>query len=216
MARVRVQIEISSGVLAGILAFLAASILTVSSARAQPAAPGVYSVGRAGSLVGFTIHGRALLPITREGRFKEFAGEVSYDPGRPADTHIELTVYTGSIDMDDRDQDRVLMSGDFFDVEHFPTMHFAGSVADVKPDGTLTVAGDLTIRGVTKRISAPVAFRPPDAQPAAVFETNFQIDRSDFGLDGATNWRGFNVSIANDVQIHMTIAAVENSSAPLR
>jgi polyisoprenoid-binding protein YceI len=190
-----------------VVVFLTASALMAVSARAETPPPGVYPVGQAGSVVGFTIHGRALLPITREGRFKEFVGGVSYDPAHPTDMRVDLTVNTSSVDMNDRDQDRLLISSEFFDTEHFPTMHFAGAVAGVTPEGTLMVAGDLTIRGVTKRISAPVTFRSVGTQSPAVFETNFQIDRTDFGLNGTPTWRGFNVAIAKRVDIHIAIAA---------
>ena len=93
-------------------------------------------------------------------------------------------------------------------------MHFAGAVSDALADGTLTVAGDLTIRGITKRISAPITFRSLSQQPATVFETSFQIDRTDFGLNGTPTWRGFSVSIAKTVEIHIAIAAVGTGPAP--
>jgi polyisoprenoid-binding protein YceI len=183
-------------------------------ARAQPA-PGVYSVGRAGSTVSFTLHGKALFSFKREGRFNEFAGELAYRPERPADTHVDLTVYTNSVDMHDRDGDRLLKSNDFFDVEHFPTMHFAGSIADDRNDGKLAIVGDLTIRGITKRISAPVAVRSTGTEPP-VFETSFQIDRTEFGLNGVPKWRGFDVSVARNVDIHIAIAPLDSRSSPVR
>jgi polyisoprenoid-binding protein YceI len=185
--------------------------LTGSSEAAEANSPGMYALSPAGSLVSFTISGRAtLLPIRREGRFKQFAGEVSYDPARPDNTRVDPTVYTASIDMNNTGHDELLRSDNFFDVDHFPTMHFTGAVAGAKPDGTLTVAGDLTIRGIVKRISAPVTFRPAGANPA-VFETTFQIDRTDFGLNGVPTWGGFKVSIAKKVQIHIAIATAGNA-----
>lgn len=179
--------------------------LTGSANASEPTSPGIYALSPAGSLVSFTIHGRALLPITREGRFKEFAGEVSYDPARPDNTRVDLTVYTASIDMNNTGHDELLRSDNFFDVGRFPTMHFTGTVAGAKPDGTLTVAGDLTIRGIMKRISAPVTFRSAGANPA-VFETTFEIDRTEFGMNGVPTWGGIKVSIAKKVQIHIAIA----------
>jgi len=183
------------------------SIIAPASARAQTPEPGVYTVGQTGSAVDFTVYGKALLPIKREGRFKEFAGEVSYDPGRPHGMQVDLTVYTRSVDTNNRDQNQLLKSDAFFDVEHFPTMHFSGTVAGAPAGGPMMLTGDLTIRGITKRISAPVTSRASSANPATVFETNFQIDRTEFGLNGVPNWHGLNVSFAKNVQIHIAIAA---------
>src|SRR5262245_12246949 len=148
-----------------------------------------------------TAHANSKLPIRsslttlpamreREGRFNQFAAEVSYDPGRPAGTRVDLTVYTNSVDMHNREHDRLLMSDDFFDVEHFPTMRFTGSLANAGDDGALKVVGDLTIRGVTKQISAPVAVQPAGAQSAAMFEASFRIDRTEFGLNGTSSRHG--------------------------
>ena len=59
-----------------------------------------------------------------------------------------------------------------------------------------------TIRGITKRMTIPVKLRQlprPGDLSGAVFETNFQIDRSDFGLNGSPRWNGFKVSISKNV-----------------
>jgi len=212
--RLWIRQQVRSGVVVS-ASFLALSMLTASSAHAQATAAN-YTVGQTGSLVGFTISGKVLLPIKREGRFKDFNGELSYDPAHPADTRVNLTVYTSSVDMHDRNQDQLLRSADFFDTDRYPTMHFAGSVEGIARDGSMTVSGDLTIRGITKRVSAPVIFRASDANSTTVFETNFQIDRTDFGLNGTPTWGGFNVSISKKVQIHIAIAAVANPAASQR
>jgi polyisoprenoid-binding protein YceI len=88
-------------------------------------------------------------------------------------------------------------------------MHFTGAAASVKSKGTLTMTGDLTIRGITKRISAPVTFRSMGTGAPGTFETTFQIDRTEFGLNGTPRWGGFNVSIAKKIQIHIAVAAIE-------
>jgi hypothetical protein len=82
---------------------------------------------------------------------------------------------------------------------------------DVRPDGTLALTGDLTIRDVTKRIAIPVKVRPgyqEGGAAAPTFETTFEIDRTDFGLNGSPKWSGMNVSIAKNVEIHIAIGGV--------
>src|SRR6267142_1311085 len=85
--------------------------VTASSEAGQTTSSGMYALSQVGSLVGFTIYGRALLPIKREGRFKQFAGELSYDPARPDNARVDLTVYTASVDMNNTDHDELLRSG---------------------------------------------------------------------------------------------------------
>jgi polyisoprenoid-binding protein YceI len=184
-------------------------LATSSIAHTQVETSSVYSVNQTAGSVGFTVYGSMIFKIKRDGEFKDFSGKLSYDPANPAGAHVDLTVYTGSVDMHNADNDQLLKSAEFFDVARFPTMHFANSSADVKPDGTLVMTGDMTIRGVTRQMTIPVQLHAA-AQGAdssgAVFETTFPIDRTEFGLNGSPSLGGFKLSISKNVQIHITIA----------
>ena len=195
----------------------AAAILLILAMPVSAHAEGVYMLDRAASIVSFTLYGSAIFKVKKDGYFKDFTGLVSYDPARPADTRVDLTVNAASIDTQNSTQDELLRSGEFFDVAHFPTIHFASESAHMRPDGTLSVTGDMTIRGITRRMTIPVTLRPatlPGTTPGAAFESTFQIDRTEFGLNGSARQYGFHVSISKKVQIHITIAT-RPSSPPL-
>lgn len=186
------------------------TLATSSTAHAQAPSSGVYALDQASSDVGFTIYASALFKkVKREGHFKDVAGELAYDPGSPSATRIDLTIFTDSVDMHNVEHDQLLKSGTFFDVDHFPTMHFISSSADVKPDGSLEITGDMTIRDVTRRMTIPVSLRHADAsapESPGTFESTFQIDRTEFGLNGVHSVKGFKVSISKNVEIHIAIA----------
>ena len=194
-----------------VVALVSAWLMLVapSIVNAQTLPTGAYTFNRAASAVGFTISASMIFKVKENGTFNDFTGSLSYDPARPADTHVDLTVYTGSVDTHNSEHDQMLKSPDFFDVERFPTMHFVSASTFTKPDGTLSMTGDMTIRGVTKRMTIPVALRRDSAandQSGAVFESTFQIDRTEFGLNGVPDWHGFHVSISKKVEIHIAIA----------
>lgn len=186
---------------------LLSTLTTPRAAIAQPADETALNP-QAGQ-VGFTIFAKMLFTLKQEGRFKRFTGQVAYDPARPADTHVDLTIFTASVDMKNPEHAQILKSGDFFDVDRYPTMHFVGAATDVRPDGSMALTGDLTIRDVTRHIAIPVkiaAHQPGAAAgtaPTTTFETTFQIDRTDFGLNGSPKFSGVNVSISKNVQIHI-------------
>ena len=185
------------------------SLATATAARAEAPDAGLYTVNQKASQVGFTIFGSMIFKIHRDGLFRNFTGELSYDPARPSNTHVDLTVYTSSVDMKNAEHDQLMKSPEFFDVDHFPTLHFTSSAAEAKADGTLAMTGDLTIRGVTKRVTIPVKLRQPATAAdgsGAVFETSFPIDRTEFGLNGDPSYGGFRLKIAKNVQIHLAIA----------
>jgi polyisoprenoid-binding protein YceI len=45
-----------------------------------------------------------------------------------------------------------VLSGEFFDAERHPEVRFASSSVDLADDGTATVAGELTIKGITRQV----------------------------------------------------------------
>jgi len=197
--------------------FLLSFVLTVlalgvplEAAAAEVETPAsVFAVNQGASSIGFTISGsKMLFKFRRDGQFRNFHGELTYDPAHPENARVNLTVYTSSVDMHDADNNQLLKSPEFFDVDHFPTMHFTNSTTEVRPDGTLEMTGDMTIRGVTKKMTIPVKLRQGSrtGEGNALFETTFPIDRTDFGLLGDPSWGGFSLKIARSVQIHMAIA----------
>jgi len=191
---------------------VAFALLSADAALAAPSDE--YALNPGASVVGFSVYARMLFKIEQQGRFREIAGELSFDPERPAETHVDLTVYTASVDMHNEEREAMLRSGDFFDVERFPTMHFVSAGTERRPDGTYAVTGDLTIRDVTKRIAIPVRIKAaPHSGAAAMFETAFDIDRTEFGLNGTPKFSGMNVSIAKNVQIRIAIAGIARNPA---
>jgi polyisoprenoid-binding protein YceI len=194
---------------------LVAPVTTV----AQSATTGVYSLNRAESSVGFTISGSMLFKVKRNGSFSDFTGNMSYDPANPSNTHMDLTVYTESVDMHNAENTQMMKSSDFFDVDHFPTMHFVSASTMTAPDGKISMTGDMTIRGVTKRMTIPVTMRRESGDAShsgAIFESNFQIDRTEFGLNGVPKWGGFKVSVSKKVDIHIAIATTVNGGQSQR
>jgi polyisoprenoid-binding protein YceI len=192
----------------------AAAILLILAMPVAAHAEGVYMLDRAASIVSFTLYGSAIFKVKKDGSFKDFTGLVSFDPARPADTRVDLTVNAASIDTQNSAQDELLRSGEFFDVARYPTIHFASESANMRPDGTLSVTGDMTIRGITRRMTIPVSLRPltlSGTTPGAAFESTFQIDRTEFGLNGSARQYGFHVSISKKVQIHIAIATRPNA-----
>jgi polyisoprenoid-binding protein YceI len=193
-----------------------ALVLTLVMVAAPPAQAetSLYSLDRTASAVGFTVSASKIFTLKRKGEFKEFTGQLAFDPENPGNTHFELTVFTSSVDIHNAEHNTLLKSGAFFDVEHYPTLQFTSSTADVNTDGTLSVTGDMTIRGITQRMTIPIRL-VPSPQPGgqgSVLESTFEIDRTMFGINGIAKTHGFNISISKKVQIHLAIATAPRPS----
>lgn len=181
----------------------------IAPANAESNGDAHYTVDCQSSVVDFTLSARRVLfTVHRQGQFREFTGDILYDPSNPAATQVDLTVYTDSVNLDNVEQEDLLRSDEFFDVARHPTMHFVSS-AVAQAAGGLSVTGDLTIRGITRQLTVPIRVMSPGSElGSTTFDTTFQIDRTQFGLTGGgPRSRAFKVSIGKNVSIHLAIAA---------
>jgi len=123
-----------------------------------------------------------LMISTVRGSFKDVSGTVT--PGdRPS---VEVSIPVATIDTGVGQRDDHLRSADFFDAVNHPAMTFTGTLVegDIQSGGTL--AGDLTIRGVTKPVALEVEangeMKDPWGNTKVGFTATGSINRSDFGL----------------------------------
>ena len=77
-----------------------------------------------------------------------------------------------------------LAAPDFFDAAKAPTVDFRSIDMQVGSDGAALIQGDLTIRGVTRRVSAVGKFAAGAGLhgPVVGFDLESVIDRREFGL----------------------------------
>ena len=84
-------------------------------------------------------------------------------------------------------REHVVNGQDFFDAPNHPTIGFVSDHLRLDDDGTLTLDGDLMIKGRTHRISATGTYRPPTPDPygavRAALDLSTTVDRRDFGID---------------------------------
>lgn len=90
------------------------------------------------------------------GRFNTFDGGFSYDTEAPANSAINVEIDVASIDSNHAERDKHLRGEDFLDVAKFPKATFKSTGYQPNGDGTGTLTGDFTLRGVTKPITIAV------------------------------------------------------------
>jgi polyisoprenoid-binding protein YceI len=168
-----------------------------------------YQIDKAHSEATFQV--RHLLSKVR-GRFSDFAGTIQFDEADPTRSAVEFTIQASSIDTAEPDRDKHLRSGDFFDVETFPTLTFTSGSVTPHGGGHFDVAGTLTIRGTSKAITIPITYlgtaRDPWGRERAAFEAEVTINRKDFGLNwnAALETGGF--LVGDEVRVSLSVQAV--------
>jgi len=145
------------------------------------------------------------------GRFTDFEGAIEYNDAAPEASTVNFSAKTASIDTAEADRDKHLRSADFFDVEKYPELTFRSKKISKRGDG-YDVTGDLTIHGVTKEVTLPVAHmgkaKDPWGGDRLGFEVETTLNRKDYGLafNIALETGGF--LVGDEVKVSIDIQAV--------
>jgi polyisoprenoid-binding protein YceI len=121
------------------------------------------------------------------GQFKEFEASIYTIENDFMTAEIDFWINPASVDTGNTDRDKHLKGPDFFDVDQFKEINFAGNTYEkVDNDGSYEMWGELTIKGITKKIKLQVEFGgviiDPWGDEKAGFSINGKIDRKDWGL----------------------------------
>lgn len=126
------------------------------------------------------------------------SGTISFDPARPGSATGRIVLSAASLAVGNPVMGEHLRSDQWLDVAKYPEIVFeASALENVRTQGAQTMAdvrGTLTVKGVTKPVTVPVAFTyladklgarvndPKVKGDLLVVRTTFQINRSDFNL----------------------------------
>jgi polyisoprenoid-binding protein YceI len=190
--------------------------VTLALAALSALAAETYVVDKAHSEAKFEI---SHLISRVSGKFNDVSGKITGDPANASSSSVEFTIKAASIDTGNENRDKHLRTPEFFDAEKFPEITFKSTA--IKPTAKKNlyeVTGDLTMKGVTKRVTLPVEFRgfgkDPSGNTRAGFTVKTTLNRKDYGI----NWNraldegGF--LLGDDVDVIVNIEAPKQKPAP--
>lgn len=127
---------------------------------------------------------RHLMVTKVRGHFASFEGTVNVAENLE-DSSVEITLDAASISTGTDDRDNHLRSGDFLDVENYPTLVFRSTSVEAQGE-KWKLTGDLTIRDTTKPIVLDLEFlgvaTDPWGNAKAAFEASAELERKDWNL----------------------------------
>jgi polyisoprenoid-binding protein YceI len=148
------------------------------------AAPETWTIDSAHSSTAFAV--KHLVISTVRGQFDRTSGELKLDPADPSRSSVQATIDAASVDTREPKRDDHLRSADFLDVARYPTITFRSTKVAAAGEGKLTVAGDLTLRGVTRPVTLEVTTSPEvkgmGGETRRGFTATTRISRKEFGL----------------------------------
>jgi len=177
----------------------------MSIATAVPA--GVWNIDTSHTTVNFSV--RHMMVSKVRGKFATFGGTIVIAEDPTAST-LEASVDMASVDTGDAGRDEHLRTSDFFDIQTHPTMTFT-STSITASGGDYELAGNLTIRGVTKPVTFELELGGVGTDPwgntRAGFTATTTINRKDWGLEYNAVLEGGGVLIGEKVTIELDVEA---------
>jgi len=171
--------------------------------------PGTYKFDKAHSFIGFKVRHMGLIEVP--GFFRDFTGEVNFDPKDATKSTVTFKAMMTSVDTGVAGRDRHLRTAEFFEVEKYPEMTFKSTKVEKKGKGWI-VTGDLTMKGVTKSVSIPfgIAGWLPEGERSGMkmgIAGETTINRRDFGVNYGTNLPSGIAALSDEVKVVLQIEA---------
>ncbi len=146
------------------------------------------------------------------GRFEQFSGTVDADEANVENSRVDVQIAAASINTGDAQRDGHLRSPDFLNVDAFPYITFVSTDIRHKGAENGSIAGNLTIRDVTRPVLLKVEYagqgRNPWGATVAGFSATTRINRKDYGLEWnvALETGGFLVGdeITIEIEVELT------------
>ena len=198
-----------------LLALPAALILASPALEAQtapPAMPGIadasrvaagtYAADPSHTLVGWRVSHFGFNDYF--GQFGDISGTLVLDPANPAAATLDISVPLSGLATASLELTAHMQRADFFDQPNHPNVRFVSTGVTVTGT-TARIAGNLTIRGVTRPVTLDARFvgagtNPINRKATIGFHATTTVRRSDFGMTYAVPF------ISDDVALDISAA----------
>lgn len=169
---------------------------------------GSWTIDAVHSRIGFVARHAVVSKV--RGSFDIYDATIELDGSNPAASKLSFSAKADSINTGNEQRDGHLKSGDFLDVENYPTVDFVSTAIKQTGDTTFELTGDLTIRGTTKPVT--VTFEANGVSEAfgttkAGFEGTATISRKEWGLVWNAPLETGGVLVSDNVNLVIEIEA---------
>ncbi|MEJ7736473.1 MAG: YceI family protein [Chitinophagaceae bacterium] len=158
-----------------------------------------------------------LMISTVTGQFNQFNGTVETTGHDFTTAKILFSADVSSISTNNEQRDAHLKSGEFFDIENHPRLNFRSDRLEKINDEEYTLSGELTIKGVSKKVSLNVEFGGETVDPWGNTRVGFsiagKIDRKDFGINFSAVTETGGLLLGDDIKVDANAEFVKQLEA---
>jgi polyisoprenoid-binding protein YceI len=144
-----------------------------------------------------------------KGEFGNVTGTVDFDPAKPEDSKLDVSIDVNSLYTRDAARDGHIKTPDIMNAEAHPAITFKSSKV-AKAGSGYKVDGDLTLRGVTKPVTLDVStvsdeVTDPWSLKRRGVTARAMIKRGDFGMGWNMDLPGVGKMVSDEVEVDLDI-----------
>lgn len=180
----------------------------MSATTATTVPTGTYAADPVHSSAAFSV--RHMVVSTFRGAFREIDAALT----AREDGSLELRGAVGadSIDVRDPNLGEHLKSAEFFDTANHPQIAFVSRSLDLRPDGTVSLDGDFTVKGITRPVSATGTWAAPHEDAFGGTRVGLaleaEVNRQEFGLEWNMPLPKGGFALGDDVKLAIELELV--------
>ncbi len=137
------------------------------------------------------------------GSFSGFAGNLTFDPAKPAQSKLVATIETATLSTGIGMRDNHLRKTDYFDVDTYPRISLTSVTLEKKADMAYSGIFDLTIKATTRRVTIPFTFTQTGS--TGQFLGQFMLNRLDYQVGKSSFLMSNNVTISLTIQVQSSL-----------
>jgi polyisoprenoid-binding protein YceI len=175
----------------------------------------------AGTWTGDTVHSDVSFRVRHmavgkvKGTFALTSATLTVPESGIAGASVTAEIDATSLDTKNADRDGHIRSGDFLEVETYPTFSFASTEVRDFDGEMFTLVGDLTLHGVTRSVDLAVEFlgETVDAygNTRTGFSANTVVNRRDYGIVIDLAWGAGNKVVGDKIEISLELEFTRNA-----
>ena len=168
-----------------------------------------------GTYVADPIHSSFNFAVRYQG-VSIFRGSLAEVDAKLTDGRLEGAAKVESISIRTPEQFRAhVLSAEFFDAENHPEVTFTSDAVELREDGTTSVEGELTIKGITRPVSATGTWTPPAGDAFGNTRAHLQleavVDRTEFDMNWNAPLPSGGKALANEVTLIVELSLIEQA-----
>jgi polyisoprenoid-binding protein YceI len=180
-----------------------------SAAQAAQIGGGTWTVDAVHSLIEFAALHNTIAYV--KGRFRKFEGTINVNDQDLLKSTIELVIDATSVESQAVQGREDLINGEeMLDTTKYPQITFRSKRIEQKGTNQFNVVGDLTLRGITKEVSVPLAFNgivTTRMGQAAGFSGEMVLKLSDFSVPFTREFEPGKRVIGDELKVELQVEA---------